>query len=178
MKNYLCLLLLLLFNLTASAQSGTAAAFNQKEGEILKIGMVVLGGWALLNIIFGSFRLMKASRSKKFLHQMNIYFNIVNICIAGFALYFILTENAARTLAETVRMHYWYIKILYLSIGLDVSYMLLGAYLQEKSRNSPKTEQYLGWGQSLVLQGLFLFLLDLALTILLEKHTSDLMRLL
>ncbi len=178
MKKFLYLLLFLLFAFTAFAQTNNATAFNLRQADTLKIGMLILGSWALLHIIYGSFRLMKATRSKRFLHQMNIYFNIVNICIAGAALYFILTDTATRTLAESVRQHLWYIKIFYLSMGLDLGFMVMGAYLQEKSRNSPKMEQYLGWGKSLVLQGLFLFLLDLALTILLEKQTPELLRLL
>lgn len=53
-------------------------------------------------------------------------------------------------------------------MGLDVAYIILGAYLKERSIASAKTEQLLGWGQAVVLQGVFLFLLDLVLVVLLE----------
>ena len=137
--------------------------------------MLVLGIWAILNIVVGSFKLTKTSRSRRFFHQMNIYWNIINLCLAGVALYFLMAEDVAgRVLAESVRMHAWYKKILYLNIGLDVAYILLGAYLKESSRNSPKIEQRLGWGNSIVMQGVFLLLLDLVLTALLELPSEQL----
>ena len=127
----------------------------------------------LLNIIIGSFRLMKATRNKRFFFQMNIYWNIVNILIASGALYFLLTGNAANyNLAQSIDLHDWYKKILYLNIGLDVAYILLGIWLQERARYSPRTEQLQGWGQSVVLQGLFLLILDIVLTSMLEKQAA------
>jgi len=171
MKKYLCLLLFLLLSAGANAQSNTLATFNLHQSEVLKTGMFVLGGWALLNIIIGSFRLMKATRNKRFFFQMNIYWNIVNILIASGALYFLLTANAANyNLAQSIELHGWYKKVLYLNIGLDVAYIMLGIWLQERARYSPKTEQLQGWGQSVVLQGLFLLILDIVLTSMLEKQ--------
>lgn len=179
MRKYLCLLPLLLLGLTANAQSNALVSFNLRQAEILKFGMLALGVWALLNIVIGSFKLTKSSRNKRFFYQMNIYWNIVNIVIAGGALYYILSTDAAvRTLEQSVRYHYWYMKVLYLSIGLDVAYLLLGAYLKEVAKSSPKAEQYLGWGQSVVLQGFFLLVLDVVLVILLEQPADQLLRLL
>ena len=179
MRKYLCLLPLSLLSLTAQAQNNDLVSFNQQQAETLKIGMLVLGVWALLNIVIGSFRLTKASRSKRYFHQMNIYWNIINVIIAGSALYFILsTDPTARPLAESVRLHFWYMRLLYLSIGLDIAFLLLGAYLKEHAKNSPKTEQQQGWGQSIVLQGIFLLILDVVLVALLEQPVDQLMRLL
>ncbi|WP_245539563.1 DUF6992 family protein [Pontibacter roseus] len=179
MRKYLCLLPLLLLSLAANAQSDALASFNLRQAETLKIGMLVLGMWALLNIVVGSFKLTKSSRNKRYFHQMNIYWNIVNVLIAGAALYYILSYDAAtRTLSESVRFHYGYIKVFYLSIGMDVAFLLLGAYLKELAKNSPKTEQQLGWGQSVVLQGLFLLVLDVVLVYLLEQPAEQLLALL
>ncbi len=177
MRKLLCLLLLLLFTFAAHAQQEALQQFNTKQSEILKFGMLGLGLWALLNILTGSLSLTKATRSKRYFHQMNLYWNIVNICIAGASLYFILSDDATRSMAQSLSLHHWFKKILYLNVGLDVSYILLGALLKEHSRNSPKTEQFTGWGNAIVLQGLFLLLLDLVLTAFLEKLTGQLMQL-
>jgi FlaA1/EpsC-like NDP-sugar epimerase len=179
MRKYLCLLPLLLTGLAAHAQSNALASFNLQQAETLKFGMLALGAWALLNIVIGSFKLTKSSRNKRYFYQMNIYWNIVNVILAGGCLYFILSANAAgRTLPESTRFHFWYMKLLYLSIGLDVAFLMLGAYLKERAKSSPKAEQYLGWGQSIVLQGFFLLALDVVLVILLEQPVEQLLRLL
>ncbi|MCC9166463.1 DUF6992 family protein [Pontibacter harenae] len=179
MAKYFFLLFFLLFGFAANAQPADAlVSFNLWQAEVLKAGMGALAAWALLNIIIGSFKLTKASRSKRYFYQMNIYWNIVNILIAGTFLYFLLTEDVTNTtLAESLRQHLWYKKVLYANVGLDVSYIILGAYLKERSRNIAKTEQYLGWGESLVLQGVVLFILDLVLTVLLELPSESLLSL-
>jgi hypothetical protein len=179
MRKYLCLLPLLLLCLSANAQSGAIDRFNLMQAETLKFGMLALGLWALLNILYSSIKLTKSSRNKRYFFQMNIYWNIVNMIIAGGSLYYILsTDPTARTLAESVDFHYWYLKLLYLSIGLDFAFLMLGAYLKELSKSSPKTEQHLGWGQSIVLQSLFLLVLDITLVVLLEGPSEQLLRLL
>lgn len=176
MRKYLCLLPLLLLCLTASAQGSAAAAINLKQAETLKFGMLALGVWALINILISSIKLTKSSRNKRYFFQMNIYWNIVNMIIAGGALYYILSADAGgRTLPETVAFHSWNLKLLYLSIGLDLAFLMLAAYMKEKSLSSPKAEQYLGYGQSITLQALFLLALDVTLVVLLEGHAEQLL---
>jgi hypothetical protein len=178
MKKFLCLLPLLLAGFAASAQGNALVSFNLRQAETLRTGMLVLGIWAILNIVIGSFKLTKTSRSRRFFHQMNIYWNIVNLCIAGATLYFLMSENVTVwTLAESVREHADYKKVLYLNIGLNVAYIMLGAYLKERSRNSPKIEQLLGWGNAIVMQGFFLLVLDLVLATLLELPSEQLFQL-
>jgi hypothetical protein len=170
MRKYLCLTLFLLLAVTAHAQNDALAIFNLQQNDILKHGMIVLGAWALLNIIIGSFRLMKATRNKRFFFQMNIYWNIINMIVASVALYMLLTHDPViQTLSDSLKLHGWYKKVLYLNIGLDVAYLFIGIWLQERSKSSPKTEQLLGWGQSIVLQGFFLLVLDIALVVMLEN---------
>lgn len=145
---------------------------------MLETGMLVLGGWAILNILISSYQLTKATRNRRYFYQMNLYWNIVNLVIAALALYSILTKDAtAQTLAESVQLHSWYKKILYLNVGLDVAYVFLGIYLKERSRNTPRYEKLQGWGQSVLLQGTFLFFLDLALVIALEAPANQLFQL-
>ncbi|RAU84506.1 hypothetical protein DP923_02985 [Pontibacter arcticus] len=168
----------LLMGFAAHAQNEPLVSFNASQAEIIRIGMLVLGGWAILNIVIGGFKLTKASRSKKFFFQMSLYWNIVNLCIAGASLYTLLSEDVAvRTLAESLQQHEFYKKILYLNIGLDVAYFFLGKYLQQRASLSAKTEQLQGWGSAIVLQGLFLFILDLVLVVLLEGLAPQLFRL-
>jgi len=177
MRKYLYLLSLLFLSLTASAQAQSLAQLNQGQTAILKTGMLVLGGWAIVNILYSSFKLTKATRSRKYFYQMNVYWNIVNLLIASYALYVILSRDSATlTLGDSLLLHDSFKKVLYLGLGLDVGFILLGAFLKERARVSFKTEQMQGWGQSILFQGVFLLLLDLVLVVLLENYAEPLFR--
>ncbi|WP_460880118.1 DUF6992 family protein [Pontibacter rugosus] len=142
MIKYLCLLPLFLLSFTASAQTTALSPFNQQQANTLQVGMLLLGGWAVLNILLSSFKLTKATRNRKYFYQMNLYWNIVNLIIATVALYSIISKDQATlTLATSVELHSWYKKVLYLNVGLDVAYIILGVYLKERSRNTPKYEK-------------------------------------
>ncbi|MCX2741242.1 DUF6992 family protein [Pontibacter anaerobius] len=177
MRKYLYLLSMLLLSLSASAQDQSLSRLNQGQADMLETGMLVLGGWAILNILFSSFKLTKATRSRKYFYQMNVYWNIVNLLIASYALYVILSkDNATLSLATSLQLHDSFKKLLYLSIGLDTGFILLGAYLKERSGVAMNAEKLQGWGQSVMLQAVFLLLLDVVLVVLLENYADPLFR--
>ena len=175
MRKYLYLLSLLLLSLTASAQS--LSQLNQGQANVLETGMFVLGGWAIVNILYSSFKLTKATRSRKYLFQMNVYWNIMNLLVASYALYVILSKDSTSlALSESLLLHDSFKKALYLALGLSFGFILLGAFLKERARVAFKTERMQGWGQSIMFQGAFLLLLNLVLVILLENYAGPLFR--
>jgi hypothetical protein len=179
MKKLLCLLPLLFLTLAAQAQHNITSDFRLQQDYILRTGMLVLGGWAIINIMLSSFKLTKTTRDRRYFYQMNLYWNIVNLLIASLALHSIISASQETIeIAKIIRQYTWIKKILYLNIGLDVSYIILGAYLRERSKTSLfKTERLTGWGQSIILQGVFLFLLDLVLVVVLESRLSYIFKL-
>jgi hypothetical protein len=179
MKKIFCLVSLLMLCITTHAQSKTLALFNIEQENILRTGMLALGGWAVLNILISSLKLANSTRALKYFYQMNLYWNIANLLIAGAALHFIFSTDAeTRILAESIHLHSWYKKVLYLNIGLDLCYVMAGFYLKERSKNlTAHHERQFGWGQSIVLQGCFLFMLDLILVVMLEYRADQLFRL-
>ncbi|WP_439881120.1 DUF6992 family protein [Pontibacter sp. MBLB2868] len=178
MRRLSCLLFLILLSSAAQAQSEALSTFNIHQENILRTGILLLGGWAILNILVGSFRLTNSTRASKHFYQMNLYWNVVNLLIAAIALHNILSDDALiRALPESLRLHSWYKTIIYLNVGLDLGYMMLGVYLKERSKNSVRNEKLLGWGKAVVLQGFFLFMLDLVLAVLLEYNAPQLFRL-
>ncbi len=179
MKKTLCVLPLLFFALVAQAQHDTLPHISLQQHAILRTGMLVLGGWAILNIMVSSFKLTKTTRARRYFYQMNLYWNIVNILIASLALHAIISSSQDPiALTESIRQHTFIVKILYLNIGLDISYIVMGAYLRARSNTALiKPERLMGWGQSIVLQGVFLFLLDVVLTVMIEYNTSSLFKL-
>lgn len=144
-----------------------------------KSGMYVLGSWALLNMAFSPVLSARTSGHTKYFHQMNGYWNLVNAGLAGFGLLGLRGNGAelleySDLLSETLRME----KILLFNAGLDIGYIMTGFFLRERSKNVEKNkDRFLGFGNSLILQGSFLFLFDLGFYYFIHQHELDLIRL-
>lgn len=125
--------------------------------------MMVLGSWAVVNIAAGLTFRQRRSGSDQHFHTMNAAWNGVNLGIAALGYWSAArTDPAALGLFESVEGHYRIQKILLFNAGLDVGYVLGGAYLLERAKTSTKNPERLkGFGQSIILQGGFLFVFDL-----------------
>lgn len=151
--------------------------FNENRLDITKSGMIVLGSWAVINIASSPILSSQSKGSRKYFHQMNGYWNVVNLALAGSGLYGAITGNfeglsVSETLTEQLRLE----KILLFNSALDIGYMLGGLYLIERSKNTGKNPERLkGFGQSVILQGGFLFAFDLIFYAVLNNHGKGLM---
>ena len=122
--------------------------------------MIVLGGWAVGNLGLG-LALRDAETVTGRFHEMNAIWNMVNLGIAGTGL---LTLGGP----ETSALAGWganlkFEKLLLFNAGLDVGYVLGGTYLTERARRPGVDAARLrGYGRSVMLQGAFLFVFDLA----------------
>jgi hypothetical protein len=158
---------------TASAQSSTALLhFNQKRIQTNKIGMITLASWALMNISTGAIAARQATGSNKHFHQMNAYWNVVNLALAGFSYYGSATADPATfDLFSSVNEHYGMEKILLLNAGLDAAYIATGLYLTERAKNSiTHADRFKGFGQSVMLQGGFLLAFDVVMYFIHNSH--------
>jgi len=159
------------------AQNTTFDAQNyaQKSYDLQKNGMIVLGTWATLNLISGSAGYFLSAKNTKYFHQMNAGWNIVNLGIAGFALYNLGQSDASlmgysESLSELRNLD----KILLFNAGLDFGYMAAGAWLWERGLRKD-SERLEGYGKSLILQGGFLLAFDLVLYLLHSPITNELL---
>lgn len=151
-------------------------SFNQKRLDINQKGMIVLGSWALLNIASAPVMASRSEGSQKYFYQMNGYWNIVNLAIAGFGFYSSLNGATDIDLAQSIAEQNKMEKILLFNAGLDVAYMLGGLYLTERSKNATKNPERLkGFGRSIMLQGAFLFTFDLILYGIHSRHGQSLL---
>jgi hypothetical protein len=164
-KKFVLFFLLSGIYFTALAQSPELTEFNQKRLQINKIGMLTLGGWALGNMGTATFAIGRASGSNKYFHQMNLYWNAVNLALAGFGYYGAVSANhGSYDLFHSIKQQYGIEKILLFNTGLDVGYILGGLYLTERAKNSlNRQDLFRGFGQSILMQGGFLFLFDLSM---------------
>ena len=156
--------------LMCSAQS--LENFNTDRLSLNQQGMIVLGSWAVANLVSSPILASRAEGSNRYFHQMNGYWNTVNLILAGAGFYSAMTTDAAGlTLLETIHAQQSMEKILLFNTGLDVAYMIGGLYLQERSKSAGKNKDRLkGFGRSLVLQGAFLFVFDLGFYVIQTRH--------
>lgn len=167
-KRYLLPLLLIFYTLCLQAQSLDIdwSAFNSTRIDHQQKAMLVLGAWAVGNIAFGGLRSSQTSGQLRYFHQMNMYWNVVNLGIASLGYYGAANEDFGSYSAyQSAAKHYSFQKVLLFNAGLDVGYMLGGLYLQERSKRPElapnKSEQLKGFGQAVLLQGGFLLAFDL-----------------
>lgn len=136
-------------------------AENAERARVNRIGMGVLGAWALGNIGWGTVGLLTtAENPKRSFHLTNAAWNLVNGLIATVG-YFSNSGADAKDLdlVETVSASHNIEKVLLLNAGLDAAYIAGGAYLIVKGVDEQK-DGLVGTGRSVILQGAFLLVFD------------------
>ncbi len=171
MKKLLFLLLLIIFA-EAKAQD-SLSNFNQKRNQINQIGMKVLGGWAIANIAIGSVGFYKTKGATKYFHQMNIFWNIVNLGIATAGFYGAKeASNKQYSVEQSIQEQRKTERILLINAGLDVAYVAGGWYLNRRGI-SKSSDRLHGYGNSIILQGAFLFLFDSSMFAIQKHHGKN-----
>ncbi|MEL6943484.1 MAG: hypothetical protein AAFO82_12510, partial [Bacteroidota bacterium] len=163
MKKYFFLSTFLCLSFLTFAQTTTLLDFNQNRLKKQKTAMTILGTWAVGNIALGSVLASRQEGETKYFNQMNAGWNAVNLVIAGFGYFGAMKMDAATLdMYGSIQEHYKIQKVLLFNAGLDIGYMLGGAYLIERSKNRvDNAERLSGFGKSIALQGAFLFVFDL-----------------
>lgn len=128
-----------------------------------KKAMTILGSWSVLNITTSlAFREKTTGIDKQF-HTMNGLWNLVN---GGLALSGYLNSKKERLSSDAIESMNKFQKLertLIFNSGLDIAYIASGLYLRERGKNElnlTRSEQFQGFGKSLMLQGGFLLVFD------------------
>lgn len=163
LKTLLLLLLCSCFN-HLTAQKTYIDSIAQKRNLLNQTNMVVLGSWASANMLYSGMAIPQNTGNEKYFHQMNVYWNVVNLGIAGFGFFNTKKQlNKSINLNQNIKEQQLLEKVLLINSGLDVVYIGTGIYLMNRSssQNLPDNQfQMKGFGQSLVVQGGFLLLFD------------------
>jgi len=161
MKKIFLLIVFLIALVPIQAQGGFQQFFNESMSAN-RTGMYVLGGWALANLATGAVGWANTEGSTRYFHQMNFFWNTINLGIAGYSFYAFSQLTPMRmSPQELMDQHMLYEKLFLVNAGLDIAYAGTGFLLRHLSeRNTKRPEMLMGYGNSLVLQGGFLFLFD------------------
>lgn len=144
---------------------GEYFTFCNQSIKLVNTGMIVLGLWAISNILLGAYGWLRFNGKSLYFHQMNFFWNTVNLLIAGIALY--NNYHFDCTLmnpGEILSKHLETEKILLINTFLDAGYIGTGFLLRHFSVKSTNRGHLLqGYGNALLLQGGFLLTFDLFL---------------
>ena len=156
---------LITFSVFSQSNKIDLVQINKNRLSLQKKSMFVLGSWSVANFAYNGAVLASGveNAEDKYFHQFNIYWNTVNFALAGGSLLF-GKRNTDLDYTQTLKAYHSTEKLFLLNTGIDIGYMATGLYLREraKTRNDIKTtNQLLGYGKSLILQGGFLFAFDL-----------------
>ena len=170
----LILFLLIFFTQELNGQDNHLVVY-EKSLSINNGGMMVLGGWAVANLVTGAAGWSRSSGSGKYFHQMNFFWNTVNLSIAGLALYSNLTSDYASWDTDLILDKQLKTQRLFLiNAGLDIGYMGAGLLLRNLSPKYPRNqERLLGYGNSVLVQGGFLFVFDLVMYGIQRSHRLE-----
>ncbi len=146
-------------------QEYTDYDFCRNSTTISNTGMIVLGSWAIGNMAIGAYGWKQNTGQKMYFHQMNVFWNVVNLSIAGISLYNNWgLDCSSLSPSEFLENHLNTERILLINSGLDLCYIGVGFLLNHLSKKTTKNPDLLkGYGNSLYLQGGFLLAFDLIL---------------
>ncbi|MBK7867600.1 MAG: hypothetical protein IPJ75_11820 [Ignavibacteriales bacterium] len=170
MKKTLLLLIFLPLFVLAQDALPSLKEFENTKNEINRTGMLVLGGWALANIVSGTTLSFTTQGEAKYFNQFNALWNTVNL---GLALNGLLnTGTDSLSLYNSVTGHQTLQNIFVLNAGLDLAYIATGLFLKEKAKNSDKKDILNGYGNSLLVQGAFLLVFDAAMYFIHQNNAN------
>jgi hypothetical protein len=158
----------ILLSTAAVAQDMTVFdTYNRERNAITRTNMLVLGGWGVGNIAGGVAGMLTTpwGSAANYFHQMNAYWNVVNVAIAvpgflGARKRMGRSYDIPATFKEQRKMETSYL----INMGLDVAYIGTGLWMQEFGNGRPQKQAALlkGMGNSIMMQGGFLLLFDIA----------------
>ena len=177
MKKLIVILTVVCFSSAAFSQQQTDLnSFNRQRNKITRNGMIALGGWSAANLIYSGIATGQTHGTTLYFHQMNVMWGGINLGFAALG-YLSLKNKDGLTLVQSLKQQIGIEKTYLLNIGLDAAYVATGLYLKERARSRANPQKLKGWGESIMLQGAALFLLDATMFTAHNMHSRKLYKL-
>jgi hypothetical protein len=148
--------------------------FNQERLNTDKNLMIGLGSWATANFLVSGVGWATVSEGEAhYFHQMNVLWNTVNIGLAIPGYFKAKKSNPYLSFDKSILTQHKTEKIFLINTGLDIAYISAGLLLRSNAKiNLSKRDQFNGFGNSLLMQGGFLFLFDLTAYLIHNQHAK------
>jgi hypothetical protein len=139
--------------------------FDTRFRLILRKHIVVLAWWSILNIFGGWAAVLWLSGTAYYFWMMGIVWGVINFAVAMGVFNHVFYRKFRKGDAfERFENQRHVEKLMFLNIGIDTAYVFTGLLLREHSFVSgvARTEMWLGFGWSIIVQGIFLLIQDIA----------------
>jgi hypothetical protein len=161
------------------------SAMGQSINDLSKIhfddrkkGVLILGAWGIGNAITGAIGLRENQPDTRAFHQMNLGWGLINTGIAGLGYYSAMKGDMTMSAVELLHENNKLKNILLFNAGLDLAYVASGFYLKEREKSATSNKGRLrGFGNSIIMQGAFLFVFDLGMVYHFSKADKQLIEL-
>ena len=178
---YLLLILIITLNCEKShGQEDTLRSLineiQLRQSNIGKTTMISLNSWAIGNITYGTIANFNSTGEAKYFHQMNAIWNVVNLGIGIPGIIGAYKKKSPMSFQEVNNYQHRLEKIYFINAGLDVAYITGGVALRLFGSDKPTEVRYRlqGYGNSLIMQGAYLLIHDIA-AILIHKTNTRLL---
>jgi len=172
MRKFTTILLFTLGLLHATSGSCQLQQFNEQRCNIDKKLMLSLGSWASANIIGSGIGWATTDNDEhKYFHQMNVFWNAINIGLAIPGYIKARNGKSQLSLFKTLEEQRIIEGVHLVNAGLDLAYISSGILLRNKqAKNSNEENQFRGYGNSIIIQGGFLLVYDWIGYMMHRKH--------
>jgi hypothetical protein len=149
------------------------------RGLIVGRGLAVLAAWVIANLVGSGYAVSRADRRTEpyYFHFMNVAWALINAGIAAWGIVMLRRlPPPGWSLAAEAGAHRHDETLFLVNTGLDVLYVLVGLWLRRRAAEPDASNpiRLAGFGRSVLLQGAFLFVFDLVVTILLHLAGASL----
>lgn len=162
--------------LTLTAQPLDLKEWNRDRLTTSRVGMIVLGSWAVANMGVGAVGFgLETDERLRALHLSNLVWNSVNLTLALISLIREWDDDPASFDAKaSLVSSEGSEKVFFINAALDLGYLAAAAFFWQRGE-ATNTPWLVGVGQSLVIQGAFLVLFDGIMGILNARLTNRLL---
>ena len=156
------IILFLIFYISYSTPAiGQLQDFNTQRYRTDQNLMLSLGSWASTNIVGSGIGWARSnSEENKYFHQMNVMWNLVNLGLAIPGYIKAKKDNSVTSVYHLLEAQRKTETVFLVNAGIDLAYIGSGLLLKSRAPNVEKSSQFLGYGNSMILQGGFLLLFD------------------
>ena len=165
----------LFFFLSAMCTNAQLDDYNKERLSMDKNLMLGLGTWSSLNLLgSGLGWAISTDESIKYFHQMNVMWNVVNLGLAIPGYIKARKGKSNLSLYETLDDQRKTETIFLVNAGIDLAYISSGLMLKNRASKDPSKEtQFIGYGNSIILQGGFLLLFDWIAFSIHRRHSKN-----
>ena len=161
MKSILIIPFLIFCISHSNSALGQLQDFNTQRYKTDQKLMLSLGSWASMNIVGSGIGWARSnSEENKYFHQMNVMWNLVNLGLAIPGYIKAKKDNSVTSVYLLLEAQRKTETVFLVNAGIDLAYIGSGLLLKSQAPNVEKSSQFMGYGNSMILQGGFLLLFD------------------